>query len=166
MQLLEFTIARHDRFTRSSTSTGAANYRESSVLFELEQWGQYFENAVRNVLPDILPVLELPPFFPSQVEAQITAHGDGGFYRWHTDNGSLEVKTRYVTFVYYFNLEPKVFTGGNLEIESDGQRKTIVPENNTIVFFRSSLNHQVTEVQLEPNLFENSRFTVNGWVRS
>ncbi len=41
--------------------------------------------------------------------------------------------------------------------------RSIVPEQNQMVLFDSSLGHEITAVEA-PGGFQDSRFTVNGWL--
>ena len=108
------------------------------------------------------------------VEAQITASNDGDFFRFHNDNGSEKVAQRYLTFVYFFQREPRQFEGGELRIHdarlegqdyvSEGSYQTITPRQNQIVFFPCELMHEVTAVNCPSKLFADGRFTLNGWL--
>jgi hypothetical protein len=50
----------------------------------------------------------------------VTANTDGSYFRVHTDSGNNEIDaTRQLTYVYYFNREPKGFAGGELRIYDD-----------------------------------------------
>jgi len=91
----------------------------------------------------------------------------------HNDNGQDEVSARKITFVYFFHREPKVFEGGELRIQSpvidnaafgSGNYYTIVPRQNQLVLFDSSLTHEITPVKCSSGKFADSRFTVNGWI--
>jgi Rps23 Pro-64 3,4-dihydroxylase Tpa1-like proline 4-hydroxylase len=118
--------------------------------------------------------LQREPFQVTRDETQITASNDGDFFRWHTDNGSQEVASREITFVYFFHREPKRFCGGELRIydsrrEGDGfvptqNYRAIVPQQNQLVVFPSSLAHEITPVECLSRAFADSRFTVNGWL--
>jgi Rps23 Pro-64 3,4-dihydroxylase Tpa1-like proline 4-hydroxylase len=117
----------------------------------------------------------MPPFVVSQIEAQLTAHNDGQFYKVHNDNGSQDTATRELTYVYYFYQDPKPFTGGELVIyDSKVQNnyyvqaesyKMVEPRNNSIVFFLSRYMHEVLPIRCPSQEFVNSRFTINGWIR-
>ncbi|MEO1802338.1 MAG: 2OG-Fe(II) oxygenase, partial [Cyanobacteria bacterium J06629_2] len=114
-------------------------------------------------------------FFISHVEMQMTAHNDGCFYKVHSDAGSAKTQTRELTYVYYFYKEPKAFTGGELKIydtqmvgEKFIQRdnsKIVEPRNNSIVFFNSRCKHEVLPIACPSRQFDDSRFTLNGWLR-
>lgn len=163
-QLLQFAISRQSKFVPTTTSTNAENYRASVVLYDLEEWQREFNDLIHATLPSVFEALRMQSFTPSQIEMQLTAHGNGGYYKWHNDNGSEEVRTRTLTYVYYFWRTPKRFDGGTLEIESNESVKQVTPDNNAIVFFPSGLTHQVTPVRCD-NRFGDSRFSVNGWLR-
>lgn len=148
-------------------------HRRSRVLSNLGRPGESLVERVRACLPRILPRLHRQPFPISRVEAQITASNDGDFFRWHCDDGQEEIASREITFVYFFHCEPKQFRGGELRIydsrrENGGyvpteNYRTIVPRQNQIVFFPSSLAHEITPVECQSRTFTGSRFTLNGW---
>ena len=81
-----------------------------------------------------------------------------------------------LTFVYYFNPDPKQFTGGELRIYDgevrDGQFDAaetfhlIEPVDNSIIFFPSFFHHEVLPVHTEVSGLAGCRFTVNGWYRT
>ena len=58
----------------------------------------------------------MPPFAISHFEIQLTATNDGQFFRQHKDDDADSVRTRVLTFVYYFYREPKAFRGGALQL--------------------------------------------------
>jgi len=105
-------------------------------------------------------------------ETQVSAYGDGTFYKWHIDN--IKSFSRVITFVYHFFKEPKTFTGGELlltksviadgvKIEDDMPTYTIKPENDTGYFFPSATAHSVVPTKVIKG-FDNSRFSVNCWI--
>jgi Rps23 Pro-64 3,4-dihydroxylase Tpa1-like proline 4-hydroxylase len=130
---------------------------------------------IKAVLPQALPKLGMEGFDVTGVEAQITASNDGDFFHFHSDNGSDRVAARHLTFVYFFHREPQAFEGGELRIHdarlegddyvSEGSFQEIVPRQNQIIFFPCELMHEVTAVKCSSQLFADSRFTLNGWLR-
>lgn len=174
-RLLDYTIKRKPAFVPTTTSTGAANYRESVVLHEFPEFSDLITKKVRDVTPEILDKLSIPGFEITQVEAQLTAHNDDNFYKVHNDNGSPVTATRELTYVYYFYREPKAFSGGELRIYDTTIRDnyyveaetyhTIEPRNNSIVFFPSRYMHEVLPIRCPSRDFSDSRFTINGWIR-
>lgn len=160
--LYQHTIARESEFVATQTATGAIDYRKSLVLYELEQVRSLFQSRLTDALPSVVRQLGMKPFSVVDVEMQLTAHGDGCYYRPHNDNGSPEVANRYLTYVYYFHGHEKRFSGGELKLGDH----VIEPRDNSIVFFDSSLWHEVLPVVCPSAHFADFRFTVNGWLRS
>lgn len=148
-------------------------HRRSRVLSEPGEIIQPLVDRVKACLPRVLPKLGVRPFTVAGEEAQITASNHGDFFRWHSDNAQEEIASREITFVYFFHREPKRFQGGELRIYDSrrqegvyvpsGDYRAVVPRQNQIVFFRSSLAHEITPVECPSGEFGDSRFTVNGW---
>ncbi|MFZ0735437.1 MAG: 2OG-Fe(II) oxygenase, partial [Candidatus Sulfotelmatobacter sp.] len=181
-ELTRFTLEREVDFQASEVVSpvaegGIVNYdhRRSRVLMDLGQYEELLLNRIKAVLPEVLAKLGLEQFDISSVEAQITASNDGDFFHFHSDNGSERVASRYLTFVYFFHREPRQFEGGELRLHdsrldgglyiTDGTYQSIVPQQNQIVFFPCELMHEITPVKSESQLFADSRFTLNGWLR-
>jgi len=122
----------------------------------------------------VLTALRLPPLQTAEIEAQITASNDGAFYGVHTDADYAQLHRRYLTYVYYFNSQPKAFTGGELYLYDDILRnnklamgetyQAVQPTHNTMVLFWARIMHEVRPVSAPSKRFRDSRFTVNGWV--
>jgi Rps23 Pro-64 3,4-dihydroxylase Tpa1-like proline 4-hydroxylase len=123
----------------------------------------------------VIARLGIASFPIGQIESQLTAHNDGHYYKAHNDSGSPDTASRELTYVYYFNREPKQFSGGELRIYDSRiennffikaeSYKTIEPINNSIVFFLSRYIHEVLPIRCPSQQFADSRFTINGWVR-
>jgi SM-20-related protein len=145
------------------------------VLMDISHHHDVVLERIKSVLPQILEKLAMEAFAITGVEAQITASNDGDFFRFHSDNGSERVASRSLTFVYFFHREPRGFEGGELRIHdarleqgsyvSEGSYQTIIPQQNQMVFFPCELLHEVTAVKCASQLFADSRFTLNGWLR-
>jgi len=181
-ELTRFTMEHEADFQNSevyspSVDKGVINddFRRSRVLMELDEQQEMMLMRIKSVLPQVLDRLGMEEFSIADVEAQITASNDGDFFHCHDDNGSEGVATRHLTFVYFFHREPRQFEGGELRIHdahlqdagyvSDGSYQTIVPQQNQIVFFPCELMHEITPVRCGSQLFADSRFTLNGWLR-
>jgi len=178
--LLAYAIAHQKDFIMSEVITPGARstedfeHRRSQVLMDLGPHEAVILNRLCMTLPRILPKLGIEPFSISHIEAQITSSKDGDYFRWHSDNGAGEVAARHITFVYFFHREPKGFEGGELRIQGQpydpmgdnlGNYYTIIPRQNQVVLFDSSLMHEITPVKCPSGEFIDSRFTVNGWFR-
>lgn len=107
---------------------------------------------------------------PGDVEIELVAHGDGGFYRPHTDtftgaNASTSANRR-LSLVYYFHRRPRAFSGGRLRLLSlrGAQPLAIEPAHDTLLAFPSFLPHEVEPVSIPGNEFANCRFAVNIWL--
>lgn len=148
--------------------------RKAAVLSEIDEFSNLIIERIVSYLPSIFIRLGLKPFQFSKIQTQITASNDGDYFRLHTDDGHALCSDREISFVYYFNKEPKQFTGGNLILYhptfknqiplARSAAKVIVPQQNMIVFFSSSTQHEITMVRCISKAFEDSRFTLNGWI--
>ena len=174
-RLLSFTFEREEEFVPTTTSTGAADYRSSLVLYAFQEFQDIVTDRIKAIFPDILRKLEMPEFPIAQVEAQLTSHNNGDFYKVHNDNGSPDTATRELTYVYYYYRQPKPFEGGELRIYDSVIRNnyyakaesfhTVEPRDNSIVFFPSRYLHEVLPIRCESKAFADGRFTINGWIR-
>jgi len=174
---LDAALSRQDQFQASSTTTQAKDYRKSMILYSraFSDVADYMRAKITHTLPRVWDEMGYLPFKVSSIEAQLTAHNDGCFYKKHTDASSEKTKTRLFTYVYYFYREPKAFTGGELKLYDTDVRgnnyinrdthQLIEPRNNSIVFFNSRCKHEVLPIACPSRAFEDSRFTINGWVR-
>lgn len=169
-EVLAFALSQVPAFQPSGTvgrDPRYADWRRSAVLYsdKLGPVGPRIEAAVRSRLPEALAALGMAPFGDQRLELQLTAHGDGQYYHWHTDNGAPETRTRTVTFVYYFHATPRRFSGGELVIHAPPDRRLVIePQNDSLVFFASGTRHEVLPVRCPGGGFGDGRFTLNGWI--
>jgi Rps23 Pro-64 3,4-dihydroxylase Tpa1-like proline 4-hydroxylase len=158
-------------------SSSDPSYRKSMVLYNLGEYTSMIQDRLLNLLPRVLTTFERESFPISHFDIQLTASNDGDFFKVHQDNSSedpVDIHRREVSFVYYFHTEPKAFTGGQLKLynSQDGEvqqskkktAQTITPQQNTLVLFPSSYDHEVLPVRCPSRKFVSSRFTVNGWI--
>lgn len=177
-ELMEF-VDRHRRDFAVTSVVGAngdskidVDYRRSRVLYDLGRYRDIFVDRILTHLPRVLDGLEHPNFRASEVEVQLTATANGGFFRKHNDNGADSLHGRRITFVYFFHREPKPFVGGEFCIYGrnavNGRNRSarITPAQNQMLFFISDYVHEVLPVRCLSNDFCDSRFTVNGWIHS
>jgi Rps23 Pro-64 3,4-dihydroxylase Tpa1-like proline 4-hydroxylase len=142
------------------------DHRRSRVLYELGPLQGLMEHRLLSSLPRILYRLSMPAFAVNKIELQLTATGDGEFFRPHVDNSHSPVSSRRITFVCYIGREPAPFTGGALRFDDEGQASEVSPSPNSIVFFPSGRRHEVAQVSSPSGLFADSRFTLNGWLHA
>jgi predicted 2-oxoglutarate/Fe(II)-dependent dioxygenase YbiX len=181
-ELMRYTRAHEGDFELSEVispgvqgrGTIDAEYRRSRVLMNLAEHEETLLERIRAILPGVFEKLRMTPFTPQRSEIQITASNDGDFFHDHSDNSHPEIASRALTFVYFFHSEPKPFRGGELRLYDSrrvgevwvrqGPGRVIRPEQNQMVFFPSDLVHEITPVICPSQRFEDSRFTVNGWL--
>lgn len=172
-RLLAHVESQMASFAGTRTSTGAMNYRESMVLYHFAPFDELLREKVRGLMPQVCEALKIP-VATGAIEAQLTAHNDGNFYKVHNDNGSADTVHRALTFVYYFHRQPKGFSGGELRLYDHKNHNgyhyaadsysTIEPLDNSMVLFESREMHEVLPVVCPSQQFMDSRFTINGWV--
>jgi len=148
-------------YSQATTVTNADSYREGMVMLVPANMAEIITSQVKLLLPNVLEALKMPFFVPNSVEASFTYYGDKCYYKIHNDNGTPAEANRTISYVYYMHALPKQFSGGQLKIGAE----LIEPINNSIVFFKSSLWHEVLPVSVLSNQFSSGRFTLNGWVR-
>lgn len=172
--LMELAFAAESRFAPARLSDARDDYRQALMLGAPHEVWQLFTGKIRAVMLDVMARLRMGRFTVGNIDCQITASGDGGYFKAHTDAGHNETIKRQLTYVYYFNREPKGFTGGELRVYDDTIRngklaatesfQLIEPRHNSIVFFQAPVMHEVMPVSVPSGQFRDSRFTVNGWV--
>lgn len=174
--VLERALSREAEFEASVVVTGDKSVRKSVVLHSDEMIAPIFRRKILEVLPQLTGLagaMSIQSTDQDDIECQVTAHLDGGYFQIHNDSGSKETATRLMTFVYYFASKPDSFLGGELKIYESGADKTghkanfvlVQPTDNTIVFFPSGALHEVLPTYVPSKKFSDSRFTVNGWIR-
>jgi SM-20-related protein len=180
-ELTRFTLEHEAEFCVSEVvAPGSAEgmvskeHRCSRVFMDLGKYHEVMLARIKTALPLVLSRLSMEEFPVANVEAQITASNDGDFFRGHSDNGNPSTASRQLTFVYFFHREPRQFSGGELRIHdcrnqgdrqiATGSYRTIVPQQNQIVFFPCCALHEITPVECPSGLFADSRFTLNGWL--
>lgn len=175
-RILNYVVENQSQFEDSKVMTNDPSYRQSKIFYFFHEFDEMIKERVKKILPEILPQLDVRPFEIEEIEAQITAHNDGHYYKVHNDNGDVHTGNRAVSYLYYFHQEPKPYTGGELRIfdtwklgeslYSMAESYTdIEPTNNSLLFFVSSYCHEVRPVICPSKEFRDSRFTLNGWVR-
>lgn len=174
--VLEYVMQRRDDFLPTVTEINKhPGYRKSRAIYEFPEFSPLILDRVRACVPEVVRQLNSMPFEISGIECQLTTHNENDFYKIHNDNGSDKTAVRELTYVYYFNREPKAFSGGELKlydsriennyyVEAESF-KLIAPINNSIVFFLARNMHEVLRVSCPSQQFEDGRFTVNGWIR-
>jgi Rps23 Pro-64 3,4-dihydroxylase Tpa1-like proline 4-hydroxylase len=172
--LMELAFANESRFVPSRVSDGNDQYRQSLMLAAPSELWQMMTGKIKAVMPEVMPQLRLGRFSVGNIDCQITASVDGSYFKQHTDAGANETYKRQLTYVYYFNRDPKRFAGGELRVYDDTIRsgklaatesfQLVEPRHNSIVFFQAAVMHEVMPVSMPTRDFRDARFTVNGWI--
>ena len=175
-RIFDFAISARQFFTSSFVTTDSTDYRQSMVLYDVGNIGREFEKTLLVHLDTALAHFAITKPKNISFETQLTASGHGDHFKTHNDNGSPGIKDRFLTYVYYFNSQPQRFSGGELRIYdyvvednmyvAANTYITIPPINNSLIFFPSWVMHEVLPVNSPKSRFADSRFTLNGWVRS
>lgn len=158
------------------SSTGGLRRRENwrrSHVDRAPPFGERVLPVICRVAEQAVERLGLEPFEIISRDIQFTAHNDGDYYRVHRDWTPEDTGHRRLTFVYYLHRQPLGFDGGGLRMfdtsEDGGQYfdqaySKVLPRDNRIVFFPSYVWHEVEKVTCRSGLYEDSRFTLNGWL--
>jgi SM-20-related protein len=172
--LMELAFAAESHFVPAGVSDNKEDYRQSLMLGAPDALKQLFVAKITAAMPEVMPQLRLGQFALGAIDCQVTASVDGSYFKAHTDAGANETYKRQFTYVYYFNREPKGFTGGELRIYDDMIRngklaatdsfQVIEPRHNSMVFFQAAVMHEVMPVSIPSKQFRDARFTVNGWI--
>jgi Rps23 Pro-64 3,4-dihydroxylase Tpa1-like proline 4-hydroxylase len=170
--LVHFALDRRSDFQPGTVlGTGRHEGRRSLVL---PVHSPTFNTLLANSLPAVQSILGLRATL-SQVETQITAHGEGDMFAIHSDAGHNDHGTgRKLSFAYYFHRRPRGFEGGQLRLYDVISRsgtvrraatyRTVDPDHDTIVFFPSTAFHEVLPSQCRSGQFADHRFTITGWI--
>jgi Rps23 Pro-64 3,4-dihydroxylase Tpa1-like proline 4-hydroxylase len=172
--LMELAFAAEQRFVRSRVSDSRDDYRHSLMMAAPHDLWELMTGKIRTVMPEVMSQLRAGKFTVGNIDCQITASVDGSYFKVHTDADDQQMVKRQLTYVYYFNREPRGFTGGELRIYDDRIKngklaatdsfQVVEPRHNSIVFFQAAVMHEVMPVAVPSKDFRDSRFTVNGWV--
>jgi Rps23 Pro-64 3,4-dihydroxylase Tpa1-like proline 4-hydroxylase len=149
--------------------------RVSLVLSQPKAYSRRFRPHVAAAVDecDVAGVLGIERNQLQRYEMQVTCHGDGAFYKAHTDNDREYERRRKISYVYYFHRTPKRFTGGGLRLfdaivgtvrYARNAFTRIEPTDNSLVFFPSHAVHEVERVAVESGDIVDGRVSINGWI--
>jgi SM-20-related protein len=149
-------VIESSRFQATTVSGGSELNPSVRISYKLDDLGtlrEELESRIMLMAPAVITDLHLTLFSPARCEIELVAHGDGAFYSRHidtdTESGGAADMHRIVSGVYYFNNEPKAFSGGALRLYSFGpfaahsEFVDIEPSHNTFVVFPSWVLHEV-----------------------
>jgi len=144
--------------------------RHSSVLKDLGAFADPLRRKALALQSGLETAFDMTPGAPNSTQMEIVAHGDGAFYRPHTDTYTGDEYApggrRRLTMVYYFHRQPRCFTGGRLRIfdRGGGQSIDIEPAHDSLLVFPSYARHEVETISCPGGDFADNRFSVNIWL--
>jgi Rps23 Pro-64 3,4-dihydroxylase Tpa1-like proline 4-hydroxylase len=173
--LLDHAISHQSDFTPTELGSAAVDpsSRVSMGLRDLGKFRQVLKTKILDLVPSFVTEMRTTPVEEPKLEIELVAHGDGAFYLRHIDTDTAHYQDikqiRVLSGVYYFNAEPKAFTGGALRLHAIGGKEgenfvDIEPVRNSLLVFLAWAPHEVLPVSCPSKRFIDSRFAINCWV--
>jgi len=174
-RLLAFSLGAEARFTPTKLADHGAGrldavVRQSSVLKDLGAFAGPLRRKALALQDGLETAFDMTHTPPNSTQMEVVAHGDGAFYRPHTDTYTGDEYTpggrRRLTMVYYLHRRPRRFTGGRLRLFDLGGEQSIEiePTHDSLLVFPSSARHEVETISCPDGAFGDSRFAVNIWL--
>lgn len=173
-ELLALALASENAFKAGTAVSKDPEYRQNLVImgFGNTVHAKLVQNRLLVWFPILAKNFGMAAFPLAMVESQLTAAGEGQFYKVHQDDGrSLP---RALSCIYYLHREPRGFAGGTLRlydcIEKNGSPNpadtftTVEPVNNRMVVFPSEEFHEAMPVRCPSGEFADYRFAVTNWL--
>jgi Rps23 Pro-64 3,4-dihydroxylase Tpa1-like proline 4-hydroxylase len=172
-EMLHYALTHRDAL-KASTTLGEAkpDWRRSQVD-HAPDFGARVLPLICAAAVEAIRHFKLAPFDMASRDIQFTAHNDGDYYKAHRDWAPAITGHRRLTFVYYLHRQPRGFDGGGLRLfdtTENGERyaeqafSKVLPQDNRLVVFPSRIWHEVEKVSCRSGRYEDSRFTLNGWL--
>lgn len=171
--LLDYALLHQADFAPTRLGSNQVNpaVRVSTGVRQLGPYREMLKSRILSIVPALTAELRATPFEAGMLELELVAHGDGAFYKRHIDTQTArydEIKAiRLLSGVYYFNAEPKAFSGGALRFYAIGPGVDFVdiaPMRNSLLVFPAWAPHEVMPVSCPSKRFIDSRFAINCWV--
>jgi len=164
-RLLDHALASKDALKNSSSLPANG----------LEELSDLFDRRLRAILPSVRQELGISWFPLGKIEHGLTVLSRTDLYEPNTKtSGASVVASGRVCCVYYFFASPRRFTGGELKLYDswvmDAARSTapscttLVPGDNSVVFFPYDASHKVSLVRPNSDAFGDNCFAVTIWV--
>lgn len=177
--LLQYVDKNKNAFKQAGIGTNGTidpNKRKTLYLENLGKFHGIFQKQIEKDYANVAKRFGISAFSPSRIEYKITNHSDNHFFNVHRDDGfpGNQSDQRVISFVFYFYLNPKHFTGGDLlffDTDSSESRyrnylfTRILCERNCLTYFPSKYFHCVDVVNQKSDNFLNGRFAVTGHIR-
>lgn len=178
--LLAYTLTAEARFIPTRLNDQAPGHvnpgrldavvRQSSVLKDLGAFTGPLRRKALALQAGLETAFDMSHTPANSTQMEMVAHGDGAFYRPHTDTYTGDEYTpggrRRLTMVYYLHRRPRRFTGGRLRLFDLGGEQSIriEPIHDSLLVFPSSARHEVETISCPDGAFADGRFAVNIWL--
>jgi SM-20-related protein len=172
--LLNYTVSRQWDFapTRLASHAVDPSFRISLGLRDLGKFKQILKTKMQDLVPSFVTKMRTASIEEPKFEFELVAHGDGAFYKRHIDTAIADQDInplRVLSGVYYFNAEPKAFTGGALRLHAIGGKEgenfvDIEPIRNSLLVFLAWAPHEILPVSCPSKRFIDSRFAISCWI--
>lgn len=146
--------------------------RTNLVNYDTGASGPLIRTLIEQQFNAICARLNMPVFPLTLFQLKFASYRHGDYFGVHQDNSSRNPDRR-ISFIYYFNREPKPYRGGDLILYDSrfspraylrSQYTRIIPQNNSMIFFPSEYFHEVLPIESENREFMHSRFTLSGHI--
>ena len=173
--LLAYAVAAEARFVPTKLNDHGTGHldkvvRQSRVLRDLGAFAGPLRKKALALQSELETAFDMTHTPANSTQMELVAHGDGAFYRPHTDTFTgdeyMSGGRRRLTMVYYFHRLPRHFTGGRLRLFDLGGNQTIdiEPTCDSLLVFPSSARHEVERISCPDGGFADGRFAVNIWL--
>ena len=174
-RLLAYSLTAEEHFTPTRLNDHGAGrlnevVRQSSVLKDLGAFAGSLRRKALALQDGLETAFDMQHTSANSTQIEMVAHGDGAFYRPHTDTYTGDEYTpggrRRLTMVYYLHRRPRRFTGGRLRLFDRAGEESIEiePTHDSLLVFPSSARHEVETISCPGGAFADSRFAVNIWL--
>lgn len=173
-ELLAYATISEKHYQAGTVTTYQPDIRQNLVIlnFGESDHAKLLVNRLLTWFPLLTKTFGMPLFPLELVESQLTAAGDGYYFKVHSDEAP-DVP-RVLSCVYYLHREPRGFAGGDLRLydcieEGDARRAAetftaVAPTANRLVVFPSDEFHEAMPVRCRSGEFADSRFAVTTWL--
>ena len=173
--LLAYALAAESRFVPTKLNDHGTEYldrivRQSRVLRDLGDFADPLRKKALALQSGLETAFDMTHTPPNSTQIELAAHGDGAFYRPHTDTFTgdeyMSGGRRRLSMVYYFHRLPRRFTGGRLRLFDLGGNQTIdlEPTHDSLLVFPAAARHEVETISCPAGDFADGRFSVNIWL--
>jgi SM-20-related protein len=173
-ELLAFALASEEQFKAGSVTSYDPDQRQNLVIlgFGESVHSRLIQNRLLVWFPLLAKTFAMPVFPLAVVESQLTAAGEGHYFKVHNDDAPN--CPRVLSSVYYLHRAPRGFAGGELRlydsIDTGGVRRpaetftAVEPVANRLVVFPSEEFHEAMPVRCPSREFADNRFAVTTWL--